>query len=93
MSIQSFQCAETESFFNGRTVKKFEGFKKVAMRKLAMLDAAKALNDLRVPPANRLEPLRGDREGQHSIRVNDQFRVCFIWADAGPTNVEICDYH
>lgn len=93
MSIQSFQCAETESFFNGSTVKKFEGFQKVAMRKLAMLDAAKALNDLRVPPANRLELLRGDREGQHSIRVNDQFRVCFTWSDAGPANVEICDYH
>ncbi|HEU4773786.1 MAG TPA: type II toxin-antitoxin system RelE/ParE family toxin [Lysobacter sp.] len=93
MSIQSFQCAETESFFNGSTVKKFEIFQKVAMRKLAMLDAAKALNDLRVPPANRLELLRGDREGQHSIRVNDQFRVCFTWSDAGPANVEICDYH
>lgn len=93
MSIQSFRCAETESLFNGSTIKKFDYFQRVAMRKLAMLDAAKVLKDLRIPPANRLEPLRGNREGQHSIRVNDQFRVCFIWTDTGPIAVEICDYH
>lgn len=93
MSIQSFRCEATESLYNGRRVKRFENFESVAMRKLAMLDAAKALGELRIPPANRLEALKGDRAGQHSIRINDQFRVCFIWTDAGPTQVEICDYH
>ncbi len=63
------------------------------MRKLAMLDAATALGDLRVPPANRLEALRGNRAGQHSIRINGQYRLCFHWTTSGPANVEICDYH
>ncbi|WP_010525664.1 type II toxin-antitoxin system RelE/ParE family toxin [Nesterenkonia sp. F] len=65
----------------------------VTMRKLQMLDAAAALKDLRIPPANRLEALKGDRRGQHSIRINDQWRVCFRWTDHGPTDLEICDYH
>ncbi|WP_312243641.1 type II toxin-antitoxin system RelE/ParE family toxin [Stutzerimonas nitrititolerans] len=65
----------------------------VATRKLAMLNAATELRDLRSPPGNRLEPLHGDRVGQHSIRINDQWRICFIWTDAGPTQVEIVDYH
>lgn len=65
----------------------------MANRKLLMLDAAETLSDLRVPPGNRLEMLRGDRAGQHSIRVNDQWRICFIWTPAGPENVEITDYH
>ncbi|MES1158871.1 MAG: type II toxin-antitoxin system RelE/ParE family toxin [Terricaulis silvestris] len=64
-----------------------------ALRKLDMLDAAQLLADLRVPPGNRLEALAGDRKGQHSIRINDQFRVCFRWTDDGPENVEIVDYH
>lgn len=93
MSIQSFRCADTETLFNGQKIKRFEQFEKVAMRKLAMLDAAKELGELRIPPANRLEALKGDRAGQHSIRINDQYRVCFVWTDAGPTQVEICDYH
>ncbi|MDY1033281.1 type II toxin-antitoxin system RelE/ParE family toxin [Stenotrophomonas sp. CFBP8980] len=93
MSIQSFQCMDTASFFDGCRVKRFESFERVAMRKLAMLDAAKVLQDLRIPPGNRLEALAGDRRGQHSIRINDQFRVCFIWLDVGPAAVEICDYH
>ena len=63
------------------------------MRKLAMLNAAATLNDLRVPPNNRLKALEKDRAGQHSIRINDQFRVCFVWTDSGPTDVEIVDYH
>jgi proteic killer suppression protein len=65
----------------------------MANRKLLMLDAAETLSDLRVPPGNRLEMLRGDRAGQHSIRINDQWRICFIWTPAGPENVEITDYH
>jgi len=93
MSIQSFRCSDTETLFNGQKVKRFEQLEKVAMRKLAMLEAAKELGELRIPPANRLEALKGDRAGQHSIRINDQFRVCFVWTDAGPTQVEICDYH
>ena len=63
------------------------------MRKLVMLDAAETLDDLRVPPGNRLEALRGDRAGQHSIRINDQWRICFMWTDAGPEEVQIVDYH
>ncbi len=66
---------------------------RIAVRKVAMLEAAKALDDLRVPPANRLEALKGDRAGQHSIRINDQWRICFNWTDSGPENVEIVDYH
>lgn len=93
MTIKSFRCPDTESFFNGNKIKMFESFERVAMRKLAMVDAAQQLGDLRIPPANRLEALAGDRAGQHSIRINDQFRVCFIWTDAGPTQVEILDYH
>ncbi|WP_312245858.1 type II toxin-antitoxin system RelE/ParE family toxin [Stutzerimonas nitrititolerans] len=65
----------------------------IATRKLAMLNAATELRDLRSPPGNRLEPLHGDRVGQHSIRINDQWRICFVWTDAGPTQVEIVDYH
>ena len=66
---------------------------RAALRKLAMLDAAETLNDLRVPPGNRLEALRGDRVGQHSIRINQQWRICFTWTDAGPQGVQIVDYH
>jgi proteic killer suppression protein len=83
----------TRRFFSGAKVKRLEHIGTVAMRKLAMLDAAASLADLRIPPANRLEALRGDRAGQWSIRINDQFPVCFTWTDAGACNVEICDYH
>jgi proteic killer suppression protein len=79
--------------FGGARVARFANIQTVAMRKLAMLNQAGRLDDLRVPPGNRLEALRGNRVGQHSIRINDQFRVCFRWTDAGPEGVEIVDYH
>jgi proteic killer suppression protein len=93
MSIVSFANAETESLFHGCRVKRFVKFEAVAMRKLAMLNRAAVLDDLRIPPGNKLEALKGNRKGQHSIRINDQFRVCFCWTLAGPKNVEIVDYH
>jgi proteic killer suppression protein len=90
--IKAFRCAETESLFSGARVPRFVNIEAVARRKLEMVAAAKKLEDLRSPPGNRLEALKGDRAGQHSIRVNDQFRVCFRWND-GAENVEIVDYH
>jgi toxin HigB-1 len=91
--IRSFKSKDTEALFTGMIVPKFQNLRTVALRKLDMLEAAEKLTDLRAPPANRLEALLGDRKGQHSIRVNDQFRICFVWADAGPEDVEIVDYH
>ncbi|WP_448481332.1 type II toxin-antitoxin system RelE/ParE family toxin [Pseudoxanthomonas mexicana] len=93
MAIQSFRCRDTESLFNGNEVSAFQGFDRVAMRKLAMLHAADTLLDLRSPPGNRLEALSGDRAGQYSVRINAQYRLCFRWSQAGPEDVEICDYH
>ncbi len=77
----------------GVFAKRWSGIEKPARRKLDMLHGARTLNDLRVPPANRLEALSGDRKGQHSIRINDQWRICFVWTEEGPENVEIIDYH
>ena len=91
--IKSFACSETEELCKGERVRKFLHIASVAQRKLRQLQIAGQLNDLRVPPGNRLEKLEGDRVGQHSIRINDQWRVCFRWTDAGPENVEIVDYH
>lgn len=93
MAIKSFKCADTESLFKGARVRRFVNIETVAMRKLAMLNRAGRLDDLRVPPGNRLEALKGNLAGLHSIRVNDQFRVCFRWTAEGPTDVEIVDYH
>jgi len=93
MAIQSFKRSDTENLFKGESVKKFVNIQSIAMRKLAMLNRAATLNDLRVPPGNHLEALSGNRQGQHSIRVNNQWRVCFVWSEQGPTQVEIVDYH
>jgi len=93
MSIQSFKCSETKRLFDGDRSRRFVNIEKVAMRKLAMLNRAGKLDDLRVPPANRLEALEGDRRGQYSIRINDKYRICFEWTPNGPEAVEIVDYH
>ena len=91
--IRSFGDAETRRLFETGRSKRFSAFADVAMRKLAQLDAAHTLEFLRSPPGNRLEALRGDRKGQYSIRINDQFRVCFRWTQDGLEQVEIVDYH
>lgn len=91
--IISFKCADTEALANGRRIPRFVNIEAVARRKLRQLQIAGRLEDLRVPPGNRLEALKGDRTGQHSIRINDQFRVCFRWTVAGAEDVEIVDYH
>ena len=93
MAIQSFACKLTEALFKGGRPREFRAFENVATRKLRMLNVAKTLDFLRSPPGYRLEALKDDRKGQHSIRINDQYRVCFVWTDAGPRNVEIVDYH
>jgi proteic killer suppression protein len=92
--ILSFENGLTEDAFNGKAGKGFPAdLLKVTRRKLQYLNAAVSLDDLRSPPANRLEGLKGDRAGQHSIRVNDQFRICFVWTKEGPEHVEFVDYH
>jgi proteic killer suppression protein len=92
--IRSFRDRETEKVFRReRTRRLAPDMQRVAQRKLAVLDAAESLGDLRVPPGNRLEKLSGDREGQHSIRINDQWRICFRWRDGDAVDVEIADYH
>lgn len=91
--IRSFRCAETQALFETGKSRRFSAIANVAIRKLAQLDAAQTLAFLRSPPGNQLEALKGDRKGQHSIRVNAQFRVCFRWTEEGPEGVEIVDYH
>jgi len=92
--IRSFKCKETEKIFKRSYLKKYPvDMQRVALRKLRMLNRAEDLNDLRVPPGNRLEALKGKRKGQHSIRINDQWRICFLWQDKDVFGVEITDYH
>ncbi|MCY1296199.1 Toxin HigB-1 [compost metagenome] len=91
--ILSFKCEDTQRLFETGQSRRWGNILTVATRKLAMLHTATELRDLRSPPGNRLEALLHDRAGQHSIRINDQWRVCFVWTDAGPRDVEIVDYH
>ena len=92
--ITSFQCRDTEKIYNGKFSSKLpESIQRIAARKLDYLDAAADLDDLRSPPGNRLEALKDDRVGQHSIRINDQWRICFVWNDNSASEVEIVDYH
>jgi proteic killer suppression protein len=91
--IKTFRCRDTENLYAGVRVARFAAITSIAMRKLAMLNRAQRLEDLRIPPGNRLEALRGDRAGQFSIRINAQWRVCFEWRDGHACNVEIVDYH
>ena len=91
--IKSFKCEYTEALSKGDTVRRFANIAKVARRKLRQIEIAGRLDDLRIPPGNHLETLKGNRSGQYSIRINDQWRVCFLWTDAGAENVEIVDYH
>jgi len=91
--IKGFRCKETQKVFQRRHSRKFGAFQRVALRKLLVLDAAEALDDLRIPPSNRLEKLSGDRKGHYSIRINDQWRICFRWKGGDAHDLEIVDYH
>jgi proteic killer suppression protein len=91
--IVSFADSNTEKLANLQRVKQFANIERVALRKLMQLDIAENLADLKIPPGNRLEALHGDREGQYSIRINDQFRICFVWVKGNVADVEIVDYH
>lgn len=91
--IRSYRDRDAQALFEGRAVRRLSNISAVALRKLDMLDAAAMLTDLRSPPGNRLEALKGDRAGQHSIRINDQWRICFVWKEDGAHDVEIVDYH
>ncbi len=91
--IQSFQCNDTQALFAGKRVARFANFEAVALRKLQQIHAATVLDFLRVPPGNQLEALKGNRKGQYSIRINAQWRVCFVWLDGHAGRVEIVDYH
>ena len=91
--IHSFICLDTEALFRSQVVPRFKNIERVARRKLLQIHAATELASLRVPPGNQLEALKGDRRGQHSIRINDQWRICFVWHDDGAHQVEIVDYH
>jgi proteic killer suppression protein len=91
--IDSFRCKDTQALFETGRCRRFAAISVVATRKLAQLDAAVTLDFLRSPPGNRLEALRGNRSGQHSIRINEQWRLCFVWSGMSATDVEIADYH
>ena len=91
--IRSFRCKDTEALFNDQEVRRFRSIERIARRKLLYLHRAIRLQDLRVPPGNRLETLKGNRKGQYSIRINDQWRICFLWKGGDAMDVEIVDYH
>ena len=91
--IHSFTCPDTERLFQSLAVPRFKNIERIARRKLLQLHAATEFDSLRIPPGNRLEPLRGNRQGQYSIRINDQWRICFQWREDGAYGVEIVDYH
>ena len=91
--IQSFADEDTQELFQGETSRRFSAVSRVALRKLIQLNQARILQDLAVPPGNRLESLKGNLTGHHSIRVNDQWRIVFAWTECGPAQVRICDYH
>ncbi len=91
--IQSFKCKDTLALYEGKNPRRFKAFLPVAERKLSQLDAAQTLDFMKAPPGNHLEALKGDRKGQHSVRINVQWRICFVWTDTGPIDVEIVDYH
>lgn len=91
--IHSFSCPDTEALFHSEAVPRFRNIERVARRKLLQLQAAGTLASLRIPPGNQLEMLWGDRQGQHSIRINEQWRLCFVWREDGAYQVEIVDYH
>ena len=91
--IKSFACKDTERLFTGQSCRRWRDIRKAVERKLQLLDSVASLDALRSPPGNRLEVLQGDRSGQHSIRINRQWRICFVWSESGVFDVEIVDYH
>lgn len=91
--IRTFRCEETERLYRRERCRRFQGVEHAARRKLVMLDSATKIQDLTSPPGNRLEALKGDRQGQYSIRINDQWRICFVWRDGNAFDVEVVDYH
>ena len=91
--IKTFKCRDTAKLFDDQDMKKFRGISRIARIKLEVLNAAVSLNSLRLPPGNRLEQLQGDRKNQHSIRINEQWRICFLWQEGNAYDVEIVDYH